>query len=74
MANRYLPEVLSKRACRWLRQTDWRLNAVPTIEDDILREKAKNMVDRWDVDTMREYLLEDDLKLLLANRDANSME
>lgn len=69
VVNRYLPEAFSKRIRQWIQETGWRLDFMPAIEDDILREKAKAVIDRWDVDVMREYLPEDDLRLLLANGD-----
>jgi hypothetical protein len=54
-------------------KVDWRLNFMPEIDDGVLREQARTIVSRWDVDVMREYLPEDDLELLLADRNADSV-
>ena len=73
LANRYLPEVVSNRVRRWVQRSSWCLNFMPAIDDSVLRKQARTVVSRWDVDVMREYLPQDDLKLLLADGNASSM-
>jgi hypothetical protein len=72
LANRYLPEVFSKQVRRWARRLNWRLNFMPGINDAVLRKQARTVVDRWEVDVLRESLPEDDLELLLSDGDADS--
>ena len=72
MANRYLPEAVSKWVRRWVQKPDWRLDFLPAIEDDVLCEQAKTVIGRWDMDVMREYVPDDDLESLLADRSAVS--
>jgi len=74
IANRFLPEMLSQRVRQWVRRTAWRFDFMPPLEDDVLREQAKTVVNRWNMDVMRKYVPENDLALLLADDDMNLVE
>lgn len=50
---------------------DWRLDFMPAVKGYVLREQAKQLT--GDLGVVQEYFLHDDLRLLLAARNTDSM-
>ncbi|GIV57663.1 MAG: hypothetical protein KatS3mg042_0576 [Rhodothermaceae bacterium] len=68
-ANRMLPAFLARRVCQSVRRSGWRFDVLPPIDDEPLRRYGREVVQAWDLDVMRRYVPEDDLKVLLATEE-----
>jgi len=66
LANRHLPSRASRRVRRLIKSPDYDFDFLPSIEDDVFHDYADRIIERWDVDVIREHLPDGDWHQLVG--------
>lgn len=64
LANRYLPDWMSRYVRRLLSWSELNLDFIPYMDDRILKEYANNEMDKWNKEEVKRHLTEGDWEML----------